>query len=223
MKNNTHSSVIIGKSLDFFEIICTIKNRGDIMKQDNRKEKIDREIIKKEIIRMCNTSLKNMWPFLVAMISLAFFIYLMIISNCSFFLIAIAIIFSLILLLLIIWDIIYCSCLKYRIQNDEFSIIVERLISKTRPQYTGSTTPPGRYLSAQIHSTLINYYKFKLIFEKERKYYIPMGRNYEWSKFNCMDNVQVYENSNFGDRFYLVVDKNDKIIHAYNICYFELQ
>lgn len=192
------------------------------MKEHNRKENIDIDIIKKEIIKMCNTSIKNKWLFFIAEIPLVILIWLMVYTNSSVVALLIPIAIALMIFFLIMFEIVYCIVLKNKIRQDKFSISVKRMISQSRPEFLGSTTHPSRYLAGQIYSKVFNFYKFKLVFENKETYYMPVGKNYEWSELYCMDHIQIYENSKYGDEFYLVKDNNDKIIIAYNTRYFEL-
>lgn len=65
-------------------------------------------------------------------------------------------------------------------------------------------------------------YFYKLCFEKHKEYFLPLGKLYNWSQLNNMNDWQIFRSANIGDEFYLVI-ANGKILYVYNTKHFELQ
>ena len=62
-----------------------------------------------------------------------------------------------------------------------------------------------------------------LIFESYGQHYIQECPQYTWSHKLSMSDTDVFNDSFLGDTFYLILNKNKKIISAYNTKYFELK
>ena len=93
--------------------------------------------------------------------------------------------------------------------RNKLNIQHERLVEvKINEHYTGGFIP-----FRQHHN---------LIFARYGKYYIPKD-NYTWSNEFHMDVKGVYNYSNIGDEYYLILSKDKKILLAYNMKLFELK
>lgn len=62
-----------------------------------------------------------------------------------------------------------------------------------------------------------------LVFEGYGNFNIPEGVNFSSAKQFSMRETEFFRTSQIGDIFYLVVDKNNNILLAYNTKFFELQ
>ncbi|MBR5222793.1 MAG: hypothetical protein IKV81_01335 [Clostridia bacterium] len=63
---------------------------------------------------------------------------------------------------------------------------------------------------------------YALIFSSYGKYAFDGNEYYTWSELYSMSTKSVFNYSGVGDIFYLVIDKNEKIISIYNTRLFEL-
>ena len=116
----------------------------------------------------------------------------------------------LILLLLLVATLCIASFIKARknyrtIENDEFEVISDRLID-TEEKRVGSRSRLGE--------------PYALEFSSYGNYAIPSGENYHSSENYSMSDQGVFYNAKVGDTFYLVVDKNQRILLAYNTKFF---
>ena len=62
-----------------------------------------------------------------------------------------------------------------------------------------------------------------LTFSKYSDFVLPKSVYYSFSKQFTMREDEVFRSSKIGDEFYLVIDKNNKILMAYNKKFFEFQ
>ena len=62
-----------------------------------------------------------------------------------------------------------------------------------------------------------------LTFGKYSEFVLPKGVYYSFSKQFAMREDEIFRSSKIGDEFYLVIDKNNKILMAYNKKFFEFQ
>ena len=97
------------------------------------------------------------------------------------------------------------------IESDEFKVVSDRLIS-TKEKRVRS---PVR-LRVRVGQPYV------LEFSSYGSYCIPDGENYHSSEHYPMSDQGVFYNAKVGDTFYLVVDKNQRILLAYNTKFFEL-
>ena len=96
------------------------------------------------------------------------------------------------------------------IESDEFKVVSDRLIS-TKEKRVG-------FLFRLSHRAK----PYVLEFSSYGSYAIPSGENYHSSENYSMSDQGVFYNAKVGDTFYLVVDKNQRILLAYNTKFFEL-
>ncbi|MBR6503322.1 MAG: hypothetical protein IKT42_07790 [Clostridia bacterium] len=81
----------------------------------------------------------------------------------------------------------------------------------------------GQIVSSSAWGQLL-YKPFRVYFSQNKRVYkIPDDENYKWSENNKMFECSVFNSSNIGDEFYLVIIKNKRIICAYNKKLFELE
>lgn len=148
------------------------------------------------------------------------------------------IIFTLILIFWFIYLLVgsykFSKALSY-INKNEFDIITDkltdsrRMISSTRlNEVLIEELPDWRkrpYISVfpkiEAQFSRKNYF-YKLCFEKHKEYYLPLGKLYNWSQINSMNDWQIFRSANIGDEFYLVV-ANGKVLYAYNTKHFEFK
>ena len=131
------------------------------------------------------------------------------ISSDKFGLTAIIILLS-ILFLIFVFVIVKNLNQIFSVQNNKFQIVKDRLINSK------SGVGP-------VPSTTITFYRpYKLYFSaNKRKYNIPSGKNYKWSKEFCMQDYNVFNSSTIGDEFYLVIINNKTIASVYNTKFFD--
>lgn len=131
------------------------------------------------------------------------------ISSDKFGLTAIIILLS-ILFLIFVFVIVKNLNQIFSVQNNKFQIVKDRLINSK------SGVGP-------VPSTTITFYQpYKLYFSaNKRKYNIPSGKNYKWSKEFCMQDYNVFNSSTIGDEFYLVIINNKTIASVYNTKFFD--
>ena len=97
---------------------------------------------------------------------------------------------------------------RKNIYNKNFKIITDTLIDK----------------EAEIVGTRLQVPKPNILhFKISGKYSIPACMNYFSAKQFAMREDEVFRSSKIGDEFYLVIDKNNKILMAYNTKFFEFQ
>jgi hypothetical protein len=95
----------------------------------------------------------------------------------------------------------------YRIPKGNFTIVIEELVEK-------KSEIVRQYNNSRPHT---------LVFSSNREYYITKADNYPSSKNYRMYKDSVSNSSNIGDKFYLVQNKKNEIILAYNTKFFNLQ
>lgn len=188
------------------------------MKEENKKEILTREKIKKEVryqsIR--EVAMAIVLPFLILFLILILklldsdLVTSGAISSDKFGLTVIIILLS-ILFLIFVFVVVKNSNIIFSVQKDKYQIVKDRLINLQSG-------------SGNIPSTSVTFYRpYRLYFSiKKRKYNIPSGKNYRWSKDFCMYDYNVFNSSTVGDEFYLIII-NNKVIYAYNSKFFELQ
>ena len=97
---------------------------------------------------------------------------------------------------------------RYRIvENDEFEIVADKLVNK-QEESVGFRASRTRIYALEFSSY---------------GSYIISGENYSSSEQYAMSDQGVFYNAKVGDTFYLVVDKNRRILLAYSTKFFELQ
>lgn len=97
------------------------------------------------------------------------------------------------------------------IKNEKFKIVTDKLIdSQEESVFVGSA------FAASFSRP------YTLEFSSYGQYYILSGENYVSSNLYSMGAKEVFNCSNIGDNFYLVIDNKERILLAYNTKLFEL-
>lgn len=124
------------------------------------------------------------------------------------------------------------------VSKDKFDVVIKKLVDKDKGgRHKYSVTEysidemelhdhrkPYVFLipELEIHNSDKAYVINKLHFAKCKPYYIPEGKLYRWSNKYSMEHWAVYRWAEIGDEFYLVTAKN-KILYVYNTKHFELK
>ena len=221
------------------------------MKEENRKEILTREIIKKELKEVyIHNLLRRCW-YIPAFVLYAFAVSWLIsyhlslkdgYANTGVVLLVIqygfVIIVSAALLLFVGYNIYKFVSIIVLICKDKFDISVDKLVDKqVDGQHKYSIVEysidemelhdhrkPYVFLlpSIEIHTLKRGFIVNKLRFAKHKIYYLPEGKLYRWSDKYRMEHWAVYRWAEMGDDFYLVTIKN-KVLYAYNSRHFELK
>ncbi|MBR3968569.1 MAG: hypothetical protein IKJ93_03160 [Clostridia bacterium] len=195
------------------------------MKEEKRKEILTREIIKNECIKICGNSIKRYLLSYLVLIPLFYLEYLIITTDASQVGIVIIAIVIFGWSLWLLWEMIHCIKLLIKIKQNNFDILEDQLVEKVpRKELVLGYDDRAHYLSAIFDSGLFARYRYRLYFKNlKQSYCIPFGMNYSWSN-NFMNHFRVYDSSEFGDSFYLMVIKKElKIVLAYNKKLFEME
>ena len=97
------------------------------------------------------------------------------------------------------------------IKQDLFKIVTDKLIGSEE-----KVTHIGSALAASFNRP------YTLHFASYGQYCILGGENYSSSELYAMSDTGVFNLSNIGDTFYLIIDKKERILLAYNTKLFEL-
>ncbi len=188
------------------------------MKEENRKEILTKEIIKKEVRYQAIREIAMAMVLPVLILFLILILKLLdsdlvtsgAISSDKFGLTVIIVLLS-ILFLIFIFVVAKNLNKIFSVQNDKYQIVKDRLIN-------------SQSVSGPVPSTSVSFYRpYRLYFSiKKRKYNIPSGKNYKWSKDFCMYDYNVFNSSTVGDEFYLII-ANNKVLYVYNSKFFEIK
>ena len=178
------------------------------MSEENKKEILTREIIKKEIKHLYFANIR------FTLIILSVFIICMLgLWNIHKDLKYIKAIFLSVTSVICILSIVCTDFYKsvkylYKVSRDEFKIVTDIVAygipSKHRTKFESERAP------------------YKLFFSFYAEYNIPGGMNYKWSKNFCVRDEAIYNAAMKGDEFYLAVIDNKEIPIAYSKKHFEL-
>ena len=179
------------------------------------KEILTREIIAKEVKRLCIKKILEMvlpmilmFCFLSAILSqlnrLNYNISVTSVIMLIFF--AVCFIFTVTISCYIIFSNIYYYI---KIKCNKFTIISDTVYQKNAKK--------TYYIGRGIFGTI----PFSITFSRFSKYYIPYGKNYKSSEFFTTTDKRIYENTSIGDTFYLILINNKKILLAYPNSLFE--
>ena len=80
-----------------------------------------------------------------------------------------------------------------------------------------------KFMAYEQHIRLALNRPYRLFFMKYGEYQIPKKQNYRWSNTYKMSAKEVFNNSVNGDKCYLILIDNQKIVMAYNTKFFELK
>ena len=219
------------------------------MKEENRKEILTKETVKKELKEVYIHNALIHIPILVAL-TIFFLLYLWSYSlhkadvvNYSeigkklFFIGNIA--------LMIICGSVYAFvaysvykfiALAILAHKGKFDIVTDKLVDKEKDgghkyyitEYELEEIPDHRkpivflFPNFSIHSSKKAHFIYKLQFAKHKTFYIPEGKLYRWSDKYRMEHWAVFRWAEICDDFHLVLSKN-KILYVYNAKHFELQ
>lgn len=222
------------------------------MRDESRKEILTRDIIKKELKAVYWHNALILLSLFVVLLSTALFLIFVIINDNGGFMeymstlsstaiivmIVTIIIFTLLLMCCFVFllcglykfvKVLYCinknkfdtktdklTDLKRVISNIRLNKILVEEMPEWRKRPTVCVFPE---IEAQLSRK--NYF-YKLCFETHKEYYLPLGKLYNWSQINSMNDWQIFRSANIGDEFYLVV-ANGNVLYAYNTRHFELQ
>lgn len=179
---------------------------------------MEKDILTREKIKQDYKSIsrKGVLPLILGSISLiallALFVYLF--SRLGRFnsFREILIIPVIILLISILISIIYDTYKKYKLlQNNKFYITTDKLVACEEKQTFGGSA----FISSFSKPYILHFHSYG-------KYCIPEYKNYSSSEMFSMNDVGVFNYSNKGDTFYLVIC-NNKIVLAYNTKLFEFK
>lgn len=178
-----------------------------------KKDILTREKIKQDYKSI---SRKGVLPLILGSISLitllALLIYLFLLLGYFNSFREIFMTLAIILLLYILISIIYDTCKKQKLmQNNKFYITTDKLVACEEKRTFGG----GAFISSFSKPHI-------LYFQSYGKYCIPEYKNYSSSKMFSMNDSGVFNYSNKGDTFYLVIC-NNKVVLAYNTKLFELK
>ena len=185
------------------------------MKEENKKEILTIENIKKEVKYQTTREIlmATIIPLLILLIILIIklldsnLVTSGAISSDKAGLCFIIVLLS-ILFIMYLFIVIKNAGLMFNVCTNKYEIIKDRLVN-----LKNGVGP--------VPSTSITFYKpYRLWFSiKKRRYNIPSGKNYKWSKDYCMYDYNVFNSSSIGDEFYLII-VNDSIASAYNEKFF---
>lgn len=121
------------------------------------------------------------------------------------------------------------------VKKEKFEIVIDKLVDSHKvvssikmnkvcyEEITYVYKNPTVHLFPKLETELSNKrYLYKLMFEKNKEYFLPTGWLYDWSKLNGMENWRVFRAANIGEEFYVVV-ANNKPLYVYNTKHFELK
>lgn len=182
------------------------------MSEENKKEILTREIIKKEIKHLYFANIRFtliiLSIFIICMFGLRFTTEYMYkdIKHIEAIFLSVT---SVICILSIVCTDFYKSVkYLYKVSRDEFKIVTDIVAygipSKHRTKFESERAP------------------YKLFFSLYAEYNIPGGMNYKWSKNFCVRDEAIYNAAMKGDKFYLAVIDNKEIPIAYSKKHFEL-
>ena len=221
------------------------------MREENRKETLTREIIKKELKEIyIHNLILRLWG-----IPLLIFLGLGITWMINYHLSlkdgyadtgkALLIIQFCIVAIIGIWAFSSVIYIMYKfislivlISKNEFDVVIDRLVDKeksgthkyTITEYSIDEMELSDYRKPYVllfPDFAINHYKRsyvvnKLRFSKRKWFYIPEGKLYRWSEKYKMEHWAVYRWAEIDDEFYLITVKN-KVLYVYNTKHFELK
>lgn len=216
------------------------------MKEENRKEILTREIIKKELKEVYLYNGLIHLSHLVVYILCFVILYILgetlfkeHIANFSEIASTMISLFN-ILMIIVLGVIISISIygvykflgLLFAVCKDKFDIATDKLINLKKwdhindrvmtEEVSDHKIRPVIYLfKKRIAASAYKYY-YTFHFEKHKEYNLPEGKLYHWSQTNSMNDWQIYRSAEIGDEFYTVVI-NNKIIYVYNNKFFELK
>ena len=182
------------------------------MREENKKEILTREIIKKEIKHLYFANIRFtliiLSIFIICMFGLRFTTEYMYKDIKH-----IEVIFLLVTVVICILSMACTGFYKnvkyfYKASRDEFKIVIDSVVYGI----------PGKHRTKFEHESS----SYKLFFSSYAEYEIPGGMNYKWSKEFCMFNESIYNGAIKGDEFYLAVIDNKEIPIAYSKKHFEL-
>ena len=146
------------------------------------------------------------------LIALIIYLFSLLESNLLFLILEIFLISPLIFTIYICLSTLLDSYKDYNtIKKDLFKIVTDNLIScQEKSTYIGSS------FAASFNRP------YTLNFTSYGQYCVLEGKNYSSSELYAMSDKGVFNYSNIGDTFYLIIDKNEKILLVYNTKLFEL-
>ena len=188
------------------------------MKEENRKEKLTLSNIEGD---MKNLSIREIISvFVVSLLMILVILVLMVLDSATegaissdAFGVVVLTVLLFALFSLLVFILIKSINRLISIKKKTYIIETDRLIN--------SKSGTGQIVSSNFRTAF--YKPFRLYFsQKNRVFKIPEGINYKWSEKHHMYEYSVFNSSNVGDEFYLVIIKN-KIICAYNKKLFEME
>lgn len=195
------------------------------MNEENRKEILTRDIIKKDVKSILIYNVFMMLFYSALFWFFAFLIYsiCMMGSPEDVSLLKADLIFIVTFMVLSIpffVESIYCIILLVAFKRNSFNITTDKVYDKKVNKWLarkGSAEPQKPILSFGVFKTGLT-----LCFEKHKKYAIATGGHYGFSSVNKMQYTQQFGSTDIGNEFYLA-KVDDRIIEIYNTKFFELQ
>lgn len=216
------------------------------MQDENKKETLTRDIIKKELKEVYLYNGLIHLSRLVACILCSVIMYILgenllkkQIANFSEIAVTIISLFNILAIIVIV---VICSTSIYGVckffglmilaSKNKFDIVVDKLTNTKKwvsandqvmtEEVSDHKIRPVIYLFKKRIAASADEYYYTFHFEKYKEYNLPEGKLYHWSQTNSMNDWQIYRSAEIGDEFYLVTVK-DKVLYVYNTKHFELQ
>lgn len=190
------------------------------MKEENKKEVLTNEIIKRELKTIY--LLNRKWD-----IASCVLLGIVVIWSFSVFVpfddLEYALIPSFLLCFFIIWSLYIFFKIKKtlsKIQNGGIQITIDALMECEENLLR--SLPTNKPYS-EFYSYFTTKSPYHLRFQRLGTYTVPNGKNYRYCKMYDMQPKGVYNYSNVGDDFYVVTMGSNEILLAYNTKLFELQ
>lgn len=215
------------------------------MREENRKEILTREIIKKELKEVylynglcCLRDFAAVFLCCVLLYVLVPSVFEDRINNFSetaVTIINIVVVGFIIIAIAGFAAILYCVCKFFWLlvitSKEKFDIVVDKLVDmKKMVSYNDEVLveevqdhkmrPRIRVFKLDIPSNKQYYYRLR--FASYKEYELPEGKLYNWSQINSMNDWQIFRSADICDDFYVVV-ANNKPLYVYNTKFFELQ
>lgn len=191
------------------------------MQEENRKEVLTNEIIKRELRTIY--LLNRKWDIAACVLFgiVAIWSFSVVMSLDDFEYILIPLFFLAFFIVQLLYNVFKIKKTLSRIQNGGVAIIKDTLMECEEKL---SSSLPTLKPYSEFYSYLTMKSPYHLRFQCFGTYTIPSGRNYRYCKMYDMEPRGVYNYSNVGDDFYIVtLLGSNEILLAYNTKLFELQ
>ncbi len=213
------------------------------MKEENRKETLTREIIKKELkeIYVYNSLIQILlFGAFCGTLGLVFFLltnsidmskYADIGKKIIIIVGVVATIFFAVFAFFLLQSICILVSRLIAICKNNFKIVIDKLADKKEERRKGEYSIdemelPEYRIPIVFYDAIRDYQRTyilnKLCFSKYKWFIIPEGKLYRWSDKYRMEHWAVYRWAEIGDEFYLIT-VNEKLLYVYNTKHFELQ